>query len=152
MKFVKLLIPRTIEPERFDVTEWRLILSTHIDVLEYARHDQPLMAKAFIQLERTPDGLFDAAHARDTKVAALGAMLNVAYARLKEGQTFIPYLEAGKLLDRKTQVMMEMIERGEEVSINYAGGFCGYDNYLTTWKAKEIDSVDTSTINFPKVA
>lgn len=152
MKFVKLLLPRVPDPERFNVTEWRLVLSTHADVMAYAEHEEEFVARAFVQLGRTPDGLFDAAHARDQRVGAVGAMLNVAYLQLKEGHTFHPIHEVGKMVNRKIKTMLTLLDKGWTISINHKGGYCDHAGYLQTWNATEVDSVDTQTTNFPKVA
>lgn len=152
MKFVKLHMPGIQGTSHKEHNEWRLVLSTYEDVLYFAQHENDLVSRAFMQLERTSDGLFDAAHARDKRVGALGAMLNVAYHRLEEGQTFYPVLEASKLVQRKLKAFVVMIERGSEVSINYAGGYCDHDGYMTIWNATEVESIETQNVNFPQVA
>jgi hypothetical protein len=148
MKFVKILYPK-VPNKKGPATEWRCIISNYSDLHAYANFEGHLISRAFLQLERTSEGRFDAAHARDKKTGALATLLNLRAERLKEGETFRPIIEMSKIHSSKMESMSRILSTGEAICINAAGGFCGLDGFLEQWNASIIETVEKDDQGFP---
>lgn len=151
MKFVKLRLHNVPDVVgRKTVEEWRCVISNLQDLYQYSHFEGEMMSKAFLQLERTPEGdRFEAVHILDKKVSALAVLLNIRAERLKEGESFSPIEEVGHIFNRKIQSMEKLLLSGYQVCINSVGGFCTLDGFIEAWNAEVVETVEKEDNGFP---
>lgn len=148
-KFIKLKLNDI--PDKSEAIQWRLIIDNIADLDNYHSLNATLNMEAFMTMERNDNGRIALSHtgAAPTRHLVIQRLLNLAIDTTPIGEKVYPIIEVAKMSDAKTNGMLKYITTIGAIQVNEAGGYCGLDDFIKTWDAEILETIEKLDYAFP---
>lgn len=136
MKFVQIKIGTA--------TQWRLVLSTPEEVLQYHKLDVEENFRAYLHAQsETP--------VSGTRAYQAHQMVQIGISSLREGESKSPVIMLAELQDLKTKGMLKALTVGE-ICVNQMGGYCFLTGFLEQHQGVILQTLHKDDLGFPNEA
>lgn len=145
MKFVKLRFPKDGE------TQWRLIIDNIEDLAKYREADIEATGQAIISMPKDfgSESEIDYTVPAKNRAEAMSRMIDAKARTTPVGEKVYPLVEMGLLLDKKAAGMLKVLNLYGAICVTQAGGYCGYEDFLNTWNAEVVETIEKGGTGFP---